>query len=257
MTDQIIIFPLFSGSKGNSTLIKCNGKNYLIDVGGTKLKIQNKLILANVLLKDIDGIFITHNHSDHVQALLNVMKETNANIYATKIVIDQIKRNNEKINTNRLIEIDNEANINKMTVTTFNLSHDVQTVGYKFSYNGEEFSYLTDLGCYTKDIVDKILGSNKVLVESNHDENLLKKGKYPYPLKKRILSQSGHLSNSDCASLCRELYLNGTRKFILGHLSEENNYPELAYNTVNSVLSKLGNDYKLYVTTRNGLEESV
>lgn len=257
MIDKIKVFPLFSGSKGNSTLVMCGDKNFLIDVGTTRLKIKTKLNTANLSLSDIDGIFITHCHSDHIKALFDVTKECDCKIYSSKETLQTILRENCEIDKGRLIAIKDTLSFDDLMIHFFSLNHDVTNIGFRFNYENETFSYLTDLGCYTDEVVQEIKGSQKVLVESNHDVWLLKNGNYPYILKRRILSDFGHLSNGDCASLCRTLYLSGTREFILGHLSEENNYPELAFETVNEALSKLGNDYKLFVTNRNGLSEIV
>lgn len=253
---EINVFPLFSGSKGNCTLVSSNGTNILIDAGCGKMKTGRKLKEIGLSFCDIDGILITHCHSDHTKYLSDIEDLSNAFVYCKKSVASKVKdmifEKNEKV-----ISIDGSFNIKDLCIVPFELPHDEECIGYKISSKNESFSYLTDLGYFDDTLFPLIEGSLKILIESNHDEDMLKNGNYPYLLKRRIMSSGGHLSNAACANVCGRLYKSGTKEFILGHLSEENNCPELAYNTVNAVLSEIGDDYSLFVTTRNGLEKPI
>lgn len=253
---EITVFPLFSGSKGNCTLVCGGGKNILIDAGTGKLKTGKKLGLLGLTLSDIDAILITHCHSDHIKYIADIESFSDCPIYCKDGIILKVQAavNNEKCEVR---PVSGTFYIGDMAITPFCLPHDEECLGYKFEIAGETFVYMTDLGYFSDEYYPLVTGAKKVLIEANHDENMLKKGSYPYLLKKRILSENGHLSNKNCAKVCATLYKGGAREFILGHLSEENNCPELAFEAVNNELSALGDDYAIYVTTRNGLEKPI
>ncbi len=253
---EIKVFPLFSGSKGNCTLVSSKNANILIDAGCGKMKTGKKLKEIGIDFSDIDGILITHCHSDHTKYLKDIEEQSHAKVYCSEEIACHIKAIIEDYPEN-VFEINGRFEIKELTVTPFSLPHDEKCTGYKISYSDESFTYMTDLGYFDDELFPTIMGTDKILIEANHDEDMLKNGGYPYLLKRRILSNYGHLSNANCAKVCEKLYKSGTKEFILGHLSEENNCPELAYNAVNEALSNVGEDYTLFVTSRNGLEKPV
>ena len=244
---NISVIPLFSGSRGNSTLVKFPTCNILIDVGIKPKRLIERLKSEGVFVNSIDGILLTHSHSDHILGLYDLTEKQEINVYAMEQTLLELK-----VRQKSFIQVDGEFYVKDVKITPFNLSHDVFCVGYKMEYMGETFCYLTDMGVFEEKNFPIICKSDKVFVEANHDLEMLKKGKYPYMLKRRIRSDFGHLSNDSCALLCARLYESGTREFILGHLSEENNCPELAFSVVDGALQQKGDDYKLFVALRNG-----
>lgn len=236
------IVNLGSGSKGNCTLVASKTAVVLIDAGLPLKEIEEKLEKLGVSAEYIKGILITHEHSDHIKSVDKLSKKYHIPVFAHqnewRVLITKAK----DIPQNLRISFDNnDFYIADMTISSFELSHDANMcVGYSVMCGGEKFSIATDLGVCPKNIIEKLKGSQVVLLESNHDENLLANNpKYPVILKKRILSSKGHLSNKQCADVICQL-VGGTNQIILGHLSEENNSPTLAYNTVKSILFERG-----------------
>lgn len=236
------IVNLGSGSKGNCTLISGAGTVVLIDAGLSLVEIETKLDILGVSPSYINGILITHEHSDHIKSIGKFSKKYHVPVYAH---LDEWPILENKISgmTPNLKFGFTEQNfrIGGLTISPFKLSHDANMcVGYSVITNGAKFSIATDLGTYTKDIIEKLKGSQLVMIEANHDENLLLNNpNYPLILKKRILSNKGHLSNIQSAEVIAQL-VGGTNQIILSHLSEENNSPALAYNTIKSILAEKG-----------------
>lgn len=231
------ICSIASGSSGNCIYIGGNDTNILIDVGISGKKIENGLKEINISPQNIDGILITHEHSDHVKGLGVMSRRYGIPIYATKATW------NELMNTSSLGKIDDELHnviipnedfsIKEFTIHPFNSYHDaIDPVCYTIQNGYKKISVATDLGCYDEYIMEKLQGSNILFIEANHDVNMLQVGKYPYFLKRRILSDIGHLSNEMSGKLVTNLYHKKLTHIILGHLSKENNYPELAYESV-------------------------
>ena len=227
---KISILPIGSGSSGNSSLISIGGYRLLVDAGLSTKRIREALNKNNVNLEDIDAVFITHTHSDHIGGLKVLVKHINAKVYATKTTLTHLK-----LDTDNSLKYKNRAEVLPgLFVTAHKTSHDCSgSACYIFECGNSKVSYVTDLGYVTSSIGKDMIGSDIVVIESNHDIERLKKGPYPYMLKERILSDNGHLSNVDCAYTIKRLYENGTRHFLLAHLSKENNLPELALNEVN------------------------
>ena len=231
-------YPLFSGSKGNSELIVSDKAKILIDIGVSFKRLQEALQEINLSINDIDAIFITHEHSDHCKALNQILKHTSIPIYATSGTLEALNIENE--NTYKINYMNNQIKILDLTVSYFNTSHDCNMpCGYIIKNGDKKISISTDLGVITTQILEKMSNSDLVYIESNHDPEMLKMGKYPFHLKKRILGKYGHLSNSACAEAISYLTDKGVNKFILAHLSEENNTPEIAMQTVTSHLDSL------------------
>ena len=231
---------LYSGSSGNSIFISTDNTRILIDSGlpGKKIDEALKSIVENS--KDVDGIFVTHEHSDHIKGIGVLSRKYDIPIYANadtwsamEGIIGKIKEYNIKIMDRRT-----STSINDLDIISFNIPHDaIAPVGYTMHSKGKKISVTTDFGIYTEEIKDNIKDSEVILLESNHDVNMLKFGPYPYTLKRRILSEVGHLSNEDCGKAIVDLInYKPNKKIILGHLSGTNNHPELALETVNNIL---------------------
>lgn len=232
---------LASGSSGNCIYIGDNTTKLLIDAGISGKRIEEGLIRYNISARDLDGILITHEHTDHIKSIGIMARRYKIPIYATKDTWQEIISNTYlgKIDPNLHIEIfpDKEFNINNIRIFPFKTSHDaVDPVCYTFTKDNKKISIATDLGCYNDYIKDILKDSDILFIEANHDIKMLEVGNYPYFLKQRILSDLGHLSNESSGKLISELFHNNLKHIILGHLSNENNFPDLAFETVRQEL---------------------
>lgn len=228
---------LYSGSSGNSIYISSPKAKILVDAGVTGKSIGLALESINVNPLYLNGILVTHEHSDHVKGVGVLSRRFNLPIYANEKTWIAMKNKIGKIKNENINIIDKNFNIMDMEIETFKIPHDASdTIGYSINSNGKKVSIATDMGVFTNGIKNNIKDSDLVLIESNHDEEMLKFGPYPYELKRRILSSTGHLSNSDSASAILEVLKHGPKKIFLGHLSGTNNVPELAYKTVENIL---------------------
>ena len=248
------ICPLFSSSSGNCTYIACEGTGILVDAGASFKGICENLNAAGGSIDEISAVFITHEHDDHIRGLKALLNKTNARIFASEktlealIALDKIPAKTEACASN-----DIPTEVNGIVATRFATSHDCDgSSGYSFLLpDSKKVSICTDSGIVTDEMRNAVLNSDAVLIESNHDIDMLKKGPYPPQLKARILSDKGHLSNNACASELAMLLSFGTTRFILGHLSQHNNTPMLAKSTAEAALLKCGaqngNDYILTV----------
>jgi phosphoribosyl 1,2-cyclic phosphodiesterase len=238
MSGKMRLVTLASGSKGNCTLISGGEWNILIDAGISMRRIKQGLALCGLTLDDVDAILITHEHSDHVSALPMLAKHCNIPIYAPRTVAGHLRCAVAGVeNSLREIPVGEDLAIGGATVRAFHTPHDTdESVGYRIS--GEcVFAIATDMGHVTEEVESGLLGADAVMIEANHDPDMLRENpRYPYPLKERILSPNGHLSNGDCAKLAARLADNGARYIVLGHLSRENNTPALACRTVGEAL---------------------
>ncbi|HOK48646.1 MAG TPA: MBL fold metallo-hydrolase [Sedimentibacter sp.] len=228
---------LYSGSSGNCQYIKTQNATILVDAGLSGKRIQQEIAKIGEDPNKIDAIFITHEHIDHIQGAGIMSRRLNIPIYANEKTweamspcIGDIKSHNIKI-------LDDYTQIGDLTVKPFNISHDaVHPVGFNIFYKNKKISLVTDTGCYNGTILSSIIDSDLLLVESNHDEDMVIIGPYPWPLKRRVLGEFGHMSNEAAGRLLVEVIKKGTEVVLLGHLSKENNFPELAYKTVESIL---------------------
>ncbi len=245
---------LYSSSSGNCTYIGTSGGGILIDVGVSAKRTEDALISIGVDPSSIAGIFITHEHSDHISGVRVFASRHNIDVYAspgTLAGMDDYGVFKSKINAYVMPAQGVEAA--GIYVRPFRTSHDSnESYGYTVvTPDGKRAAVATDTGIVTPEIVENLYGCDLALLESNHDISMLKMGSYPYFLKERILSDRGHLSNDACAELACRLFQGGTTRFILGHLSKENNIPSLAYETTKSALSlcgaEEGRDYLLTV----------
>ena len=251
-----------SGSSGNCHYVGYKNTNLLIDAGLSGKRIETNLSKADIDIKGVRGILITHEHSDHIKGAGILSRKHNIPIYANNNTWEAMKDKigNIKDHNIKIFESNKEFEIEDVLIKPFLINHDAsEPVAYSF-YNGQEkISIATDLGCINENIRENIFSSRLVVLESNYDENMLMMGSYPYYLKRRVLSNKGHLSNVDAANFCAELINKGTETILLAHLSKENNFPELAYETSKGILSenniKVGKDVNLNVLLREELSE--
>lgn len=234
------ITTLASGSSGNCTVVSTDSGSLLIDAGISMRRIKTGLARLGLAPEDLGGILITHEHSDHVSGLPMLIKHYSIPIFAPRTVANHLRWSLAGVEE-RLREIIPGENtpVSGMTVRAFHTPHDTdESVGYRIEGDCI-FAMATDMGCVTEEILDGAIGADAVVIESNHDEQMLRYGHYPYQLKRRILSDCGHLSNDACAAFARRLAENGTRYIVLGHLSRENNDPSVAFRTVAGALKGL------------------
>ncbi len=229
-----VLCPLFSGSSGNSYYIGSSQSGILIDAGKSAKKIETALSENSFDIKNVKAIFVTHEHSDHIQGLRVLASRHKIKVYSSLGTIEELYEKeliNNKVDISPItldgIEIDN------MRITPFRISHDCcEGFGYVVeTSDGRKTGFATDTGYISNDIKSSLNGCDTIVIESNHDVGMLQNGIYPYILKRRILSDIGHLSNEVCADSLADFVRNGTTRFILAHLSRENNFPELALQT--------------------------
>lgn len=254
----MIFCSLYSGSSGNSIFVSSGETKVLIDAGLPGKNIEKALNEINQNASELDAIFITHEHSDHIKGVGVLSRRYDIPIYANELtwkamssLIGNIKDHNIKVMSK------NYTSIKDMDIKSFPIPHDaVSAQGYSLYHNNKKVAIATDLGYYSDIVRNNIEDADVLLFESNHDVEMLKFGPYPYNLKRRILSDIGHLSNEDCGKAIADM-IDGykRKKVILGHLSKTNNYPELAYQTVVNILTArkidLNKDIGLTVAKRD------
>ncbi len=238
-----------SGSSGNCSYIGSGAASLIVDAGISCKRVLEGIHALDVGGRDLDGILITHEHSDHIQGLPVLARKTEAPIYATAGTIEAMMRMSSfaGIDPGRFIVIrpDEKFTIRDITVEPMHISHDAaDPVGYRFTYGKKKACICTDLGCYTDYTVECLKDSDVLLVEANHDVNMLQAGRYPYPLKQRILGDRGHLSNMNSGRMLSKVLNDHMKAVYLGHLSEENNMPELAYETVRVEILMSGSGFR-------------
>ena len=250
-----------SGSSGNVSYAASGAAHILIDAGISRKRITDALRNLDLELSDIDAVLLTHEHSDHIQGLGMVMKNTRMPVYATAGTIRAILSMPQfaGVDPERFQPVvpDRKYTIKDLVIEPIRIRHDAaEPVGYRIRYGTKKISICTDLGCTNDYIAECLMHSDVMLLESNHDVRMLQAGPYPYPLKQRILSERGHLSNDVCAELLMKTANRHLKAVFLGHLSKENNLPELAYETVRLALTAGGyevgkNALPLYVAPRS------
>lgn len=255
----MIFCSLYSGSSGNSMFIASDKAKILIDAGLPGKKIDSALAEINENPREIDGIFITHEHSDHIKGAGVLSRKYDIPIYAPhdtwvamESTIGKIKEHNIKVMDRRSV-----VSIKDMDIKSFIIPHDAAApVGYTINLDGKMASVATDFGTFTREIEDSIKDSEVILIESNYNPQMLDMGPYPYSLKQRIKESYGHLSNEDCGEAIVKILKNGLGKnIILGHLSNTNNTPDLAELTVKDILTansiEVGSDVFLSMANRH------
>ena len=248
---------LYSGSSGNSTYIGDRTGGILVDVG--KNAKQTTLALREMGLspEQIHAIFVTHEHTDHICGLRVFANRYHIPVYASLGTLEALDEKGHLKGDFPVFQMSDTADIGDFHVQCFHTSHDcAEGMGYSITLpDGKRVSVATDLGIMTEEVKRVLLGSQAVLLESNHDLGMLFNGPYPYVLKQRIKSEFGHLNNDDAADTALELVRSGTKQLILGHLSSENNLPDLAYQTTASMLltggARVGDDCFLDVAPRH------
>ncbi|RDU22896.1 MBL fold metallo-hydrolase [Anaerosacchariphilus polymeriproducens] len=256
-----------SGSSGNCIYAGVNDTHVMIDAGISGKKIEQGLNEIGLQTKDIQGIVITHEHIDHVKGLGVLARKFEIPIYGTRGTIQAVRNISSlgRFPDGLFHEIkeDESFQIHEIHIKPFAVSHDaVQPVSYVMEHEGSSFGVVTDLGMYDDYTIEKLKGLDALLLEANHDVRMLQTGKYPYYLKQRILGARGHLSNEVSGQLLCEILHDKLKYVLLGHLSKENNYEELAYETVCSEIT-LGdnqyraNDFSIQIAKRDGISELV
>jgi len=237
-----------SGSSGNCIYVGSENTNLLVDVGISAKRIENGLNGIDIAPGTIQGILITHEHSDHISGLGILARRYHIPIYATYETICSIQMiksvGDISEDLYHFVKPNEAFQINDILVEPFSTSHDASNpVCYTLQSEGHKIGIATDLGKYDDYIVSKLENSDLLLIEANHDVNMLMVGKYPYYLKQRILGDKGHLSNQTSADLIHRLINPRLKNILLAHLSRENNYEELAYETVCCELSIRGSGF--------------
>ena len=222
---------LASGSKGNSTFIETDNTKILIDAGMSNLYIEKKLILLGINPNDINSIFITHTHADHIAGLRVFVKKHHPKVYLTLEMYNEI---HDILDNYEILE--NKVILDDLIVDYFKTSHDTDSVGYIFKSKEKEVVYVTDTGYINIKNLNKINNKDLYIFESNHDiEMLMNNPNYPYQIKQRILGDKGHLSNIQCKEYLNKVIGNKTKYIVLAHLSEQNNNPDLALNNLKEI----------------------
>lgn len=251
------ICPLFSSSRGNCTYIGAEDGAILVDVGVSARRITNALTERNLDITRVKGVFITHAHHDHISGLLTFTKQNNIPIFASEKTFAELIKCN-RFPAGCAINIESKISVAGMEITRFSTSHDSPgSCGYTVLLpSGDKVAICTDLGYVSDEVRSAITGCKTIIIESNHDISMLNSGPYPIELKMRISSKFGHLSNSACADELVNLVKNGATRFVLAHLSEENNRPEIAKTAAIGALLSGGfienEDYILTVAAPQG-----
>lgn len=247
---------LYSGSTGNSFFVQTSTTKILIDCGESAKKITSALLSINIDISDINAILVTHEHIDHVRGLGTISKRYNIPVYANYETWEAMPEQKAKITKDniKLFDISKEFNIGDLKIFPFNTPHDAANpCGFNVFYKNKKISIATDLGHINSDVLRNLENSSFIMLESNYDPEILKCSSYPYSLKQRISGPDGHLSNCVAGQTISHLMNSGLKHVMLGHLSKENNFPELAYKTVVEQLISNNfneNTIKLSVATR-------
>lgn len=253
----MIFCSLYSGSGGNSLFVSSDKTKVLIDAGLPGKSVENALFNIGHNANDIDAIFVTHEHTDHTKGVGVLSRKYDIPIYANSPTWEAMSKTIGKIKEHNIKIIDsNCVTIKDMDILNYKISHDAAAPsGYALQHKDKKVCIATDLGFFSDEVNNAIRDADVILLESNHDVEMLKFGPYPYPLKRRILSNIGHLSNEDCGKAIVNITNDKFKRIILGHLSKTNNYPELAYQTVLNVLTsagiKLNKDLSLSMAKRD------
>lgn len=254
----MIIRTLASGSSGNAVLLQTGPSSILVDAGISCRKITQRLKSCGLCVEDLDGILITHEHSDHICGLSTLVKHHTVSIYASNgtcaAIADKYPCTRDSL---MAFPAGSYFNLGAFTVTSFSTPHDAaDPVGYLISDGSKTAAIMTDLGVIPDHITELVTGAETVMLETNHDVDMLRNGPYPYPLQARILGQLGHLCNETAADFAVHLAQNGTHTLILAHLSRENNTPELARFVVEKALTQHDLHPTLAVAPRDALSEA-
>lgn len=247
---------LYSGSSGNSFLVQSNNAKILVDAGVSCKKIVDALASLNIAIEDIDAILVTHEHTDHTQSIGTISKKYDIPVYANKKTWQAMPNQIEKINKKNIYYFRNneEFKLKDLKIFPFSIPHDAANpCGFNIYNENTKISVATDIGHMDYTILNNLKNSKFVLLESNYEPDVLKYSRYPYKLKERIASPIGHLSNIDAGKAINYLADFGLQSAMIGHLSNENNFPELAYK---SVLEQIDDNKKLNLEVASRFEPS-
>ncbi len=243
---------LASGSTGNAILVKMGEAKILIDAGISTRRIKNALAGVGTAIEDLDGVLVTHEHRDHVSGLATLTKKYRLPVY-TRQATWQAMYCQDTILPECRCNLEDSLDIGQIKIEPFSISHDAaDPVGFNLYYGRQKCSVATDLGFVTDTVKKALTLADVMVLEANHDVDMLKNGSYPWILKRRIMSNKGHLSNTDTGWTLARLDRRRHTKVLLAHLSQENNRPEIAENTVGAILREQGcclnEDIELHVT---------
>lgn len=246
---------LVSGSSGNASIVKSEKTTLLVDCGLSGKRLMNLLEKEGMSCKDIDAMLITHEHTDHITGAGVISRRFDIPIYASAETHLNMNIGNISDKNIKTVEKNSDFTIGDIDIHSFPICHDAKNpLGYTFLCEGEKYCIATDTGHITEEMFSEISGGDYVMLEANHDVDMLMYGEYPYSLKKRILGDYGHLSNDAAAQWAMKLIESNTRHIMLSHLSDKNNTAAVAYKTVENALVKqgvkLGSDIGLCVANR-------
>lgn len=231
---------LASGSKGNCSIVITKETKFLIDIGISYLNLKRKLEKENAYIDKFTGILITHAHNDHIKGLTGVMKHTNLKIFIPKNMYKELR---EYVPIERIVFLEENNILKDINIEVFKTSHDTEcSVGYIITSNNRSLVYITDTGYVNRKYFSKLTGKDIYLIESNHDEEMLMDGPYPYYLKQRVISDRGHLSNETTSSYLTKFVDNNTKYIFLAHISQKNNTVSLAKTTTVSKLKRINQE---------------
>lgn len=238
------IYPLFSSSKGNAVFFGSNKGGILVDAGVSYKSLVMAMNSCGLDISAIKGVFITHEHSDHVKGLRLLTKNTGVTVYGQGKTLRSLIDSEQVSPDSQILEINSPVEAAGMEITAFDTPHDaIQSCGFRIMMeDGKACAICTDLGHITKTVDEHLKGCELVMLEANYDEHMLANGKYPPYVKNRIRSNFGHLSNSACAVQAEKLIRTGTTRIILSHLSQENNTGEIAENVIVTSMKDLKRD---------------
>lgn len=249
---------LFSGSSGNCIFVSTGNTNILVDSGLSAKAVVEALGCIGVKPQEIDIILVSHEHSDHTRGVGVLSRKFDIPVYANEITWQnmQAEIGHMELRNRVFFNTGIEFAVKDFLIVPFQIPHDAgEPVGFSFHAGDRKVTVATDIGHINDEIMENLKGSNVLMIEANHDVEMLRCGRYPWFLKKRILGDHGHLSNDAAAEAVTQMVKRGTTKVLLGHLSRENNFPELAYRTVYNVLSEngisVGKDVLLDVARRD------
>lgn len=251
---------LYSGSTGNSLYIQSDNTKILVDAGVSGKKIIEALNTINVIPEDLDAILVTHEHIDHIKSVGTLSKKFNIPVYANSGTWNAMPIEQSKISSNNQYKFktSEDFEIGDLKIYSFKTPHDAtESCGFTILNDDSKLSIATDLGHVTNEIMSSLEGSSFIMLESNYEPEVLKACSYPYSLKTRIFGPNGHLSNYDAGNIITTLIHSGLKDVMLGHLSKESNFPELAYRTVlNSVNEKFSGNNSISLNVASRTEPS-
>ena len=259
---QLALCPLFSGSSGNCVYISLGGTRLLVDAGVSATRVEANLREIGVDISQIDAVLITHEHVDHIRGISVLCRRHGLPVYANEGTWRAILQKDADIPRRcmRTFYTGEDFYIGKLGVHPFAIPHDAaEPVGYAFSCGELRCAVATDIGHIADSWLQAVTGCQALVLEANHDVEMVKQGPYPQRLRQRILGRNGHLCNADCAQVLLTLAKKGTQAVFLSHLSADNNLPELAYNTVCEALTgagyAVGEDVRVMVSRRDRVSD--